>query len=154
MKLSIDKCKLKEKASSHIKKSLMAQGEALLPLLYAPISCGTFGINDELIENYQSLDEHFIKNKTSTFLFQAGGDSMEPTIIKGDILLIDRSIEHYHRRICVLCYEGQLICKRVFKTVDGVILRSDNPKYQDIVVTESNSIEVWGVVRSRHGETP
>lgn len=131
----------------------LTQGQVLIPFMWARPSCGLFGISDDFIESYQSLDEKFIKNKTSSFLFEATGDSMEPTIFKGDILLVDRSIEHFHSRVCVLTYEGQLICKRVFKKPNGVILRSDNQIYKDIVVEESNAISVWGVVTSRHGET-
>ena len=111
-----------------------------------------FGLNEDFIESYQSLDVRFIKNKASTFFFEFDGDSMEPTILKGDILLVDRSIELFDRRVCIVCYEGHLVCKRVFMKSEAVVLCSDNVKYEDVVIQNSENIEIWGVVISRHGE--
>jgi len=126
---------------------------SLIPFMGIRPVCGLFGVSDDFIESYQSLDERFMKNKTSTFLFQAEGDSMEPFIFKGDILLVDRSIENYHGRICIVTYEGGLICKRVYKMKKGVILRSENTSYKDILVNSNELVSIWGVVTSRHGDT-
>ncbi len=132
-------------------KLVAPKGKVFIPLMGSKLACGLFGIHDDFIENYQSLDERFIKNKTSSFLFEAIGDSMEPSIFKGDLLLVDRSIEYYHRKICVLSYEGSLICKRVFKIPEGIILHSDNTKYKQLIITDNSLVEIWGVVTSRHG---
>lgn len=40
------------------------------PKMLAKLSCGLFGISDDFIEKYQSLDGHFIKNKFSTFFLK------------------------------------------------------------------------------------
>ena len=64
------------------------------------VSCGLFGLSDDFIESYQSLDERFIKNKTSSFLFEASGDSMEPTIFKGlgqHIIKVNSNFGNYIR---------------------------------------------------------
>ena len=123
-----------------------------IPLKGQKVSCGLFGISDDFIEDYQSLDQRFIKNRTSSFLFEADGDSMEPTIFKGDLLLVDRSIENFDRKVCIVAFDGQLICKRVFKANNGITLRSDNTNYKDIVVMNNELVTIWGVVTSRHGE--
>ena len=39
----------------------------LIEIYQGKVSCGLFGISDDFIENYQSLDERFVKNKESTF---------------------------------------------------------------------------------------
>ena len=88
-------------------------GTALVPVMGSKVPCGLFGINDDFIDGYQSLDKRFIKNKASTFLFEAEGDSMEPTIFKGDILLVDRSVEHFNTRVCRLQCPSVALVKRV-----------------------------------------
>ncbi len=124
----------------------------LYPRLSSKVSCGLFGITDEFVENYQSLDELLIKNKYSTFFFEATGDSMEPTILTGDILIVDRSIAHYHGRVCILAFEDKLICKRVQKNDRGLTLFSDNSKYAPIHVQSEDAIALWGVVIGRAGK--
>lgn len=121
------------------------------PKLLSKLSCGLFGITDDFIEKYQSLDQLFVKNRYSTFFFEAAGDSMEPTIFSGQILIIDRSLTDFHNRVCVLAYEEKLICKRVIQRNNHVILKSDNPKYRDIIVENSDSLIYWGVVIANAG---
>jgi phage repressor protein C with HTH and peptisase S24 domain len=81
----------------------------------------------------------------------ARGDSMEPTIHDGDILLADTSVEHIvDNGIYVLVLAGLLLLKRVHPTRDGsVTLISDNPLYpQEIVpVHEIPDLVVAGRIR-------
>lgn len=119
---------------------------AVLPFFGSPVACGLFGISDDYIEKYQSLDARFVKNKASTFFFEATGTSMEPLIFAGDVLVVDRSIERVHQRVAVVCLNGEMACKRVFKTRDGAVLKSDNPAYKDIPVTADMDFSVFGVV--------
>ena len=115
-------------------------------------SCGLFGVSEDFLEKCQSLDERFVKNKNSTFFFQAVGHSMIPTIFPGDYLVVDRSIDQYHGRVCVVAYNGELLCKRVFKTPEGLLLKSDNQKFKKIIVRESYEATLWGVVIARCGD--
>ncbi len=121
------------------------------PKLVSKLSCGLFGISDDFIEKYQSLDQLFIKNKFSTFFFEAAGDSMEPTIFQGQVLIVDRSATNFHGRVCVVCLDDKMICKRVFQKENCVILKSDNPKYKDIVIENNESLNFWGVVVANAG---
>ena len=107
---------------------------------------GLFGIHDDFSEKYQSLNEHFIKNKASTFFFKASGHAMAPLILPDDILIVDRSIDPADGRVAVIAFEGELLCKRIFRFRNGVILRSDNPAYQDIRVSNELEAAVWGIV--------
>lgn len=116
------------------------------PKFLVKIACGLFGITDDFIEDRQSLDQLFIKNKNTTFFFECDGDSMEPTIRAGQILIVDRSITDFHNRVCVVRYEDKLMCKRVLIRQDSIILRSDNQKYKDIYIFNQESSLLWGVV--------
>jgi len=123
-----------------------SQSNVLIPFFGARVSCGLFGISDDYIEKYQSLDSRFVKNKASTFFFEAANNSMAPLICAKDVLVVDRSLEPSHNRVAVICLNGEMICKRLIKTKNGPILRSDNPVYKDFQVTEEMEMTVWGVV--------
>ena len=62
----------------------------------------------------------------------AEGDSMEPTIGHGDLVLIDRSVDHIvDEGIYVLVYAGMVKLKRIQVLLSGIVLlKSDNPAYQ------------------------
>jgi DNA polymerase V len=105
-----------------------------------------FGVSEDFTEDFQSLDEHFIKNRSSTFFFKAMGSTMAPTINHDDILIVDRSINYAHNKVCIVSYNGELLCKRVLYQNNHLLLRSDNSRVRDITVTESLDTLLWGVV--------
>lgn len=116
------------------------------PIFLAKLSCGLFGISEDEIEDYQSLDSLFIKNRFNTFFFRAAGDSMEPTIYAGQILVVDRSKKNFNGKVCAVAFEDKIICKRVIMKNDFIILRSDNSKYKDVIIQNNENISFWGVV--------
>jgi hypothetical protein len=81
----------------------------------------------------------------------ARGDSMEPTINDGDLLLVDESIQHIvDHGIYVVVYQGMVIVKRVQLRRDGtLVLKSDNPRYEaeEVPKAEIDQIQVAGRVR-------
>ncbi|MCB9026618.1 MAG: S24 family peptidase [Bdellovibrionaceae bacterium] len=119
-----------------------------VPQFSAQVSCGLFGIADDHIEKYQSLDSRFIKNKASTFFFTAASNSMEPLIMEGDVLIVDRSVEVISGRVAVICLDGEMLCKRIVYRGGHVLLRSENPDYTDLLITEGMDLVVFGVVTS------
>ncbi|CAN7162812.1 helix-turn-helix domain-containing protein [Mesorhizobium amorphae] len=66
-------------------------------------------------------------------LMVAKGDSMHDTISDGDLMVVDVSIrEVINGAIHVLVYGGMVILKRLQVLRNGVLLlKSDNPRYQD-----------------------
>lgn len=74
------------------------------------------------------------------FLVRVSGDSMEPTIMKGDYLICEY---HRHRQanypIVIMgdfstLNAGEVAIKRIFESEKHWIFKSDNPAYQDIVL--------------------
>lgn len=67
-------------------------------------------------------------NPLTAHVLTARGDSMEPTIRDGDILLVDTSIDRVmDNAIYVVEYSGRTLVKRVQLRLDGsVVLKSDN----------------------------
>ena len=72
------------------------------------------------------------------------GDSMEPTIRDGDLLLVDRSIDRVvNHGIYVLVYNGAVLVKRVQLRLDGsLVLKSDNTIYGEEVVAKNEATEL------------
>lgn len=117
-------------------------------------SCGLFGVTEDFSEDFQSLDERFIKNKAATYFFEATGSSMNPLIRPGEILVVDRSIKNVSGRVCVVALDGELVCKWVYIRGNQMILKSEDPRHKDIIIhiEESHSAIVFGVVTARCGE--
>lgn len=93
-----------------------------------------------------------IQPMSSEIIF-ARGNSMEPTIIGGDSLLIDRSkTEVYDGKIYCVRIDGQLYAKRLQRIAkDKIKVISDNKDYEPIIIdfskNENYDFEVIGEVR-------
>ncbi len=122
----------------------------LIPYVLSTISAGFPSPADDYIENNLSLTELLVRNHLSTFLMKASGDSMlDIGINHNDILVVDRSLEVKNRDIVIAIYEGNLTVKRLLLKTDGsVLLKSENPKYANIKISEMAELEIWGVVTS------
>lgn len=76
--------------------------------------------------------EHISPNSV---MMDVTGDSMEPLFSDGDTLLVDKSdVEVMDGKIYVVTLGDELRVKRIHKSLNGLILRSQNPAYPDIHV--------------------
>lgn len=116
------------------------------PFFLNEISCGLFGIADDFVENYLSLDELFLKNRSSTFFVRAGGDSMLPEIKPKDILIVDRSIEASNNSIVAIYLNGTPMCKQLILTGNRRILHSINTNYPNIEISNEDELVLFGVI--------
>lgn len=117
-----------------------------IPLYSGRIACGLFGITEDFVESYLSLDEKFTKNKESCFFVKASGDSMESKICSDDILIVDCSVKPVSGSIVAVFFNNSPLCKQMLITKDGVFLHSFNSKYQDIKISEEDEFQVFGTV--------
>ena len=83
-------------------------------------------------------------------LLTASGDSMDPTIRDGDLLLVDISARRIEgSRIYVLAIGGALMVKRIQLRLDGsVVVKSDNTIYESEVVPadQTSTLNILGQV--------
>lgn len=107
---------------------------------------GLFGISADHLQSYQSLDERFIKNRASTFFFQAASDAMAPLIQVNDVLIVDRAIVGLHNRVVVLSLDGEMICRKWFQYRYQVLLKAFNEQYKTEVIKQEREMCVFGVV--------
>jgi len=77
----------------------------------------------------------------------ARGDSMEPTIADGAIVLVDTSVSRIRDDgVYAIVVDGDVRLKRVQKGVGVVTLISDNPKYRPEVLSSTDDLKVEGKV--------
>ncbi len=73
------------------------------------------------------------------------GDSMEPQIHDGDLVIFKRSQEWVSGNIVVVCLDGRLMVKGIVKGPEGETrLRSLNKEYEDIIIGKASFFLVYG----------
>ncbi len=100
-------------------------------------------ITDEHIVDWWAFREDWLRRQNMrpdrVCLIEVAGDSMEPTIRPGDVVLVDlEAVTLFREGIWVVWYEG-LLLKRLQRLGGGRLkLVSDNPAYEPIVVEPAN----------------
>jgi repressor LexA len=87
----------------------------------------------EEILDYEELDARYFQ-AGQFFGLRIAGDSMEPDIHKGDVVIVRKQEDADTGDICVVKVNGErATCKRIKKTEDGLMLISVNPNYLPMV---------------------
>ena len=93
------------------------------------------------------LNRDLVKHPLATFYVRVDGDSMEPRIHSGELLVVDRMVETKDGDVVVARIGCEFTVKRLHTGDDGSIrLVSENPSYEPILVSEGMDFEVWGWV--------
>jgi DNA polymerase V len=117
------------------------------PLIMWRISAGFPSPAEDYVEGRIDLNRDLIKHPFATFYIRISGDSMEPRIHEGALILVDRMVETKDDDIIVARIGHDLCVKRLRIEADGKVwLLSDNVSYQPIRITEEMDFEVWGRV--------
>lgn len=108
----------------------------------------------DYVETRIDLNQELIKNPLATFFAFAEGDSMDPEIRSGDLLVIDRKVPTPNGCIVLASVNREYCVKRLHKYPDGSLeLRSDNPKYKPINLSceFEGEFEIFGrVIKAVH----
>ena len=82
------------------------------------------------IEDYEEMWEDEASRYGELFALRIKGDSMEPRICSGDIVIVRAQPDVENGETAIVCINGdQATCKKIQKTQDGLMLISTNPKY-------------------------
>ncbi|MFP3581353.1 translesion error-prone DNA polymerase V autoproteolytic subunit [Arthrobacter sp. SIMBA_036] len=123
-------------------------GLSLVTVLLAPVAvaAGYPSPAQDYFDGRIDLNEHLIKDVTSTFIVRVTGQSMEQAgISDGDELIVNRALEPKDGSVVVAVLDGELTIKRLRITPSGVILQADNPRFPDIHVPALSELTIWGV---------
>lgn len=130
-------------------------GIVSVPLLSVNASAGAGYLNfSEQVVRRVDFYEGWLKqnvrysNESNLDLISASGDSMEPTINSGDILLVDHGVtEVLYDSIYVAMVNGELYVKRFQRTPNRTLLMiSDNPKYKSFELKPEDDVRIIGRV--------
>ncbi|SJM37155.1 HTH-type transcriptional regulator PrtR [Psychrobacter pasteurii] len=165
-----------KKGSEANQADLLAEGAVILiggstkyPLVKIPYldikaSCGPGYVNEENPEAHtQSFTVEFLRNNNlptdgkGLILMHACSDSMGYTIPHGTLMLVNTNESEYdnfiNNKIYVFNADGEMICKRAVKNLDGsVVLKSDNADkdtYPDQIISRDtfSQFRLFGRVR-------
>ena len=118
-----------------------------VPTLGRRVHAGKPSSGDDYEEESVDLGRHLVRDPEATFVMQVVGWSMRDAGINdGDELVVDRSIAVEVGRIVIAEVDGELTVKRLQQTATGWLLQAANPDFPDLVVTDKNQLNIWGVV--------
>jgi len=132
--------------AAHIIPSIHVS-ECVLPCYGSRVQAGFPSPADDHMDGSLDLTQHLVPNPTATFFVRATGSSMLGAgIHDGDLLIVDRSLTPRSGRIVIAAVDGELTVKRLRITSAGRWLEPENDAYQQIPLTDSCEITIWGVV--------
>lgn len=118
-----------------------------LPLFSSKVVAGYPTAADDHIETYIDLQDHLIKNVSTTFLVRVSGQSMmDAGIYEDDLLVVDRSMRPIHGKIVIAALDGQLTVKRLHHKNNQSFLMPENRKFKPIKIAPENEMLILGVV--------
>ena len=82
------------------------------------------------IVDYEELSPDVLNDGSEYFGLKIKGDSMEPKISNGDVVIVRKQSDCDSGQIAIVCINGdEATCKRVMKQPNGIMLVSLNPIY-------------------------
>jgi repressor LexA len=119
-------------------------GPGMIPIIHSSvpilgaIPCGKLNISDQNPDGYADLPDGI----RADFALRCQGDSMKPTFIDGDLVLIRSQPEVETGQIAAVNIDGETTLKRVYRHPDGLHLVADNPRYQPIFVSADSDAQI------------
>jgi len=112
----------------------------ILPV-YGKASAGNGYINLDQEIYYFPIKKGDFSDRS--FLVEINGNSMEPTLEDGDYALVDPdNIDYLKNKIYVVTFNDESFIKRI--VIDDkskiIMLKSDNPEYEDILITKDMQV--------------
>ncbi len=114
-----------------------------VPLYDFPLSVG---VGNDLFDEEIPFDEYKTNNNDCDFALHVSGNSMEPDIPDGSIVLIKRSDSIESGEIGAFFYNGSVYCKKLIHEHDKTFLISINSEYEPIHVLDNDTLISYGKV--------
>lgn len=116
--------------------------------LYGNAACGTEEFYaDENIEERIPLPARTLRIGSDYFLVRARGDSMEPRIHDGDLLIVYQSQTPEDGQVVVAALDDGVYAKKFLRANDNILLVSFNQNYNPVTVSSQQEFRLLGIVR-------
>jgi repressor LexA len=129
---------------------ILSQPEKLIEYLnlYGPAQCGRNGsmLDENPIDKIPIASKILNFPATEGFMVRAKGDSMEPDIKSGDLIIARKQNFAYNGDTIICVYEENVLVKRYFNDKKNITLVSNNIKHPPILVNDYFKIE--GIVKN------
>lgn len=113
--------------------------------LYALAACAGDGF---FADNLIPYEDYKTSNQDADFAIRISGESMEPTIKDGSMVLVKQVEELLHKDIGIFVVDGEVMCKRYIKCGRGYKLVPDNAigGFKSYIGKEITSCRILGKV--------
>ncbi|MDE5955696.1 MAG: umuD protein [Bacteroidales bacterium] len=93
------------------------------------------------------LNKELVVHPAATFYGRVTGNSMSDAgVAKGDVLVIDKSLDARDGDLAVCFLDGEFMLRRVERTEDGLRLLTANPDCPGTEIAEDADFTLWGIV--------
>lgn len=100
----------------------------------------------DFLENDPHAQTLEVTNPDCTYAVKISGDSMEPEVHNGDVVLVKSCEEVPNAHMGIVWYKGVCYCKKLVKSGDGLLLVSENKTYSPIPVESFDEYHLFGEV--------
>ena len=119
-----------------------SKGAIKIPVL----GCVAAGIPIEAITDildYEEIDPSMIKDGSEYFALQIKGNSMEPKISNGDVVIVRKQEDCDSGQIAIVCVNGnEATCKKIIKQESGIMLVPLNSSYETVFYSNNDIIDI------------
>lgn len=117
---------------------------------YGTAQCGPNGLFlDGNITDRIPIASNLLKfPATEAFIVEARGDSMEPKIFDGDIVICRKQNIAEYRDYVVCTYKDEVLIKQLSKTGNELILVSLNKEIYPPIVVKESEFKIEGIVKN------
>ncbi len=110
------------------------------------IICGFPSPAEDYKEDNLDFNSYLSIQKPSVYVLRARGESMTGAgIYPDDIVIVDKAKEAVHGSLVVAEVDGAFTLKRL-SLKNGIYLKCENPLYDDIHLSSSQELVIFGVV--------
>lgn len=143
--IKVDPCKSR---GINLLESPASGNRAAIPLV-GRIAAGPLSAAMEDVEGSVVIDPEMWGNTDDLFLLKVRGDSMEPHIKEGDLVVVRRQPYADQGEVVVALVEDEATVKQLLMVNGSYLLHPFNPAYDDITTEDGFSINgtVVGLIR-------
>lgn len=117
-------------------------GNRTIPLFDFAVCAGNGDFIDESIGHQDFQTE----NKEADYALIISGESMEPTIPNGSIVLVKKVTELLNNDIAIVSTGSETMCKRYVRRGKGEFLKPDNPSFKEFSKKDCQTFLIRGKV--------